>query len=79
MDSETGPQCESKKSFSSRQRLNLALRFYATGSFQEAIDDTDGASQATMSRIITRVSEVLASHSKDVIWFTVDDEILKKS
>ena len=54
------------------------MRFYVTGSFQEAISDTDGASQATMSRIITRASEVLSSHAKDVIWFTVDDEILKK-
>ena len=49
------------------------------GSFQEGIGDTDGASQATMSRIITRVSEVLASHAKDVIPFTADDEVLKKA
>ena len=63
LGSEIGPQCESEKSFSSRQRLNLALRFYETSSFQEAIGGTDGASQATMSRIITRVSEVLASHA----------------
>ena len=49
-----------------------------TGSFQEAIGDTDGESQATISRIITRASEVLASHAQDVIWFTVDNEILKK-
>ena len=49
-----------------------------TDSFQKAIGDTDGAVQATMSRIITRVSEVFASHAKDVIRFTVDDEILKK-
>ena len=61
------------------KRLCIALRFYAVGSYQEAIGDAEGASQSTMCRVISKVSKVLADHhAKDVIRFTVDEDILEE-
>ena len=40
-------------------RVLLALRFYATGSFQGVVGDTFGYPQGTVSRIIAEVSEAI--------------------
>lgn len=50
-------------------QLQVALRFYATGSFQLVQGDLLGLSQPTVSRIVRRVSEIIAGHSKDFIKF----------
>ena len=76
LDEDIGPKCESSTAFSSEQRLCLALSFYAVGSFQWSIGGGKGAGQATMCRVISRVSEVLATHADNIIRFCVDDEIL---
>ena len=75
-DEEIGPQCESSTVFTSEQRLCLALSFYTVGSFQWSIGGGEDASQSTMSRVISRVSEVLARHADNIIRFCADDEIL---
>ena len=78
LDDETGPIQHTNNAFTTKQRLNCALRFYATGSFQEAAADGEWGSQPNMSCFINRVSSVLANHSDDVIKFVVDKDICKK-
>lgn len=50
-------------------QLAAALRFYATGSHQQVIGDTLGLSQATMSRILVRVSSAICKLSDEFIKF----------
>lgn len=64
--------------FTIEQRICIALKFYATGSFQHEIGDGEGASQSSLSRIVARVSRVLASHADDIIKFSVDQTILDR-
>ena len=44
------------------QQVCLALRFYATGSFQHVAGDLHGLSVSLACRIVIRVSSALASH-----------------
>lgn len=46
-------------------QLQVALRFYATGSFQQVSGDLVGLSQPTISRIVKRVSISIAKLSDD--------------
>ncbi|XP_069702656.1 putative nuclease HARBI1 [Periplaneta americana] len=43
-------------------QLLICLRFYATGSFQIVIGDLCSLSQSTVSRVVNRVSRILALH-----------------
>lgn len=43
------------------QQFLIALRYYATGSFQIVMGDTAGVSKATVSRIVHRVSVAIAA------------------
>ena len=45
----------------------VALRFYASGTFQNVIADTAGLTQASVSRIISNITEILAEKSKNEI------------
>ena len=54
-------------------QLLLTLRFYATGTFQLACGDLCDISQPSASRIIKRVSEVIARLKKHYINFPADD------
>ena len=74
---EWAPKSGANKAFSIEQRLCLALRYYATGTFQRQIGDSEGASQSSSHRIISKVSKVLASHVSDVIQFSTDPDIFK--
>ncbi|KYN23472.1 hypothetical protein ALC57_04108 [Trachymyrmex cornetzi] len=49
-------------------QLLITLRFYATSSFQIVNGDLRGFSQATVSRIIARVSRIIASHLSILIF-----------
>ncbi|XP_036343191.1 putative nuclease HARBI1 isoform X2 [Rhagoletis pomonella] len=49
------------------EMLLLALRFYASGSFLISIADFCGVSVATASRVVNKVSNAIASISKDFI------------
>ena len=63
--------------FTVHQRLCIALRYYATGTFQCQIGDSEGASQSSTHRIIKKVSKVLASHANDIIHFSTDPDVFK--
>ena len=71
------PKSGANKALTVEQRLCIALRYYATGTFQRQIGDSEGASQASSQRIIRRVSKILASHVPDVIQFSTDPDIFK--
>ena len=74
---EFGPKSGANNAFSIEQRLCIALCYYATGTFQRQIGDSEGASQSSAHRIVRKVSEVLASHASDLINFSTDPEIFE--
>ncbi|XP_018399983.1 PREDICTED: putative nuclease HARBI1 [Cyphomyrmex costatus] len=55
-------------------QLLVTLRFYATSSFQIVNGDLRGFSQATVSRIIVRVSRIIASHLSEYINFFTEEK-----
>ncbi|PSN30448.1 hypothetical protein C0J52_27078 [Blattella germanica] len=57
------------------QQILLALRFYATGSFEIVIGDMNGVSKATVSRYVKKVSDVLATWRPRYINFPIGDEV----
>lgn len=57
-----------------RQQIMIALRFYASGSFLQVIGDTFGVDIATVSRVITRVTDALFHLKDDYIKFPTSDE-----
>lgn len=50
-----------KGGLSASMQIMIALRFYATGSFQEVIADTFGVSKGTVCTVIHKVSAVLVA------------------
>ena len=70
------PVANTNNAFSSMQKLCIALRFFATGTHQIEIGDGEGASQASVSRIVNQVSKVLSDHMDDVVAFNVDPDVL---
>lgn len=58
------------------QQLLITLRFYTTGTFQLVDGDLFGVSQSTISRVVKRVSEVIASHYNEVIRFPQGNALL---
>ena len=64
---------------SAENQFLTALRFYATGAFQELVGDSQGIHKSTVSRIISRVSSVLAKKLPKYVQFPVDDEGLKST
>ena len=64
--------------FTAEQKMCIALRYFATGTFQRQVGDSEGASQSSLHRIIHKVAESLASHADTVIKFSTDPQILKQ-
>lgn len=58
---------------SPRQQIMIALRFYATGNFLQVIGDTFGVDVATVSRVLTNVTDALFNLKDLVIQFPVTD------
>lgn len=54
---------------SPKLKLLIALRFYATGTFQTVLEDLFGVSQKSVSNCIKDVSSAIASLAKDEIMF----------
>jgi hypothetical protein len=48
-------------------QILVALRFYASGSFQNVVADSSGLSQQSVSKIITSVSNILADKARNEI------------
>ena len=74
---EFAPKSNANHAFTVEQRLCIALRYYATGTFQRQIGDSEGGSQSSIHRIVTQVSKVLASHLPDVVQFSTDPAMFK--
>ena len=74
---EFSPKSGTNHAFTTKQRLCIALRYYATGTFQREIGDAEGASQSSIHRIIKKVSKVLASHINDVVQFSTDPDVFR--
>ena len=74
---EFSPKSGANNAFTTEQRLCIALRYFATGTFQREIGDAEGASQSSIQRIIKKVSKVLASHVNDVVQFSMDPNVYK--
>ncbi|RWS20268.1 putative nuclease HARBI1-like protein [Leptotrombidium deliense] len=67
--------CEWKSStITAEQQLLVVLRFHATGSVQKVQGDMIGFSQPTISRVVSRVSEVLAKLAGEYIVFPPAEE-----
>jgi len=57
------------------QQILIALRFYATGNFQQVIGDTLGVDKSTVSRVVQNVTDALLKWTDDVIsWPTEDNK-----
>ena len=76
LGNELVPKATTNNAFTATQRLCIALRFYATGTHQCEVGDGEGASQASVSRIVRHVTEVLSNHADDLITFSLDHDIL---
>lgn len=59
---------------STTTQLLIALRFYATGTFQDVMGDGIGVSQSHTSVVVKEVSHVLASLSPDFIRLPSEEE-----
>ncbi|XP_018007920.1 putative nuclease HARBI1 [Hyalella azteca] len=53
-------------------QILVALRFYASGSFQNIVADSSGLSQQSVSKIITSVSNILAERARNEIKMPAD-------
>lgn len=60
-------------------KILAALRFYASGSFQQVTGDTVHISQPSMSRIITEVTNSLTRYLQDVIQFPKPNDAARLS
>ena len=71
------PLASTNHAFTAMQKLCIALRFYATGTHQIGVGDGEGASQASVSRIVNQVSEALADQADQLIVFSLDPDVMK--
>ncbi|XP_052760293.1 putative nuclease HARBI1 [Mya arenaria] len=56
-----------------RQQIMIALRFYATGNFLQVIGDTFGVDVATVSRVVTAVTDCIFDMKDSAIQFPTTD------
>lgn len=59
-------------------QVMVALRFFATGTFQSVVGDTVGISQPTISRIIHRVSRALVGQMPAWVYLPSQEEAEKQ-
>ncbi|XP_064637860.1 putative nuclease HARBI1 [Lineus longissimus] len=61
----------------SRTQLLVALRYFATGSFQIVSGDLQGVSQPSASRIVKKVSRAIARHRGQIIRFPTGQDAVR--
>ena len=61
------------------QQVPIALRYFASGSFLQAVGDTMGVDKGTVSRCIQRVSHALAAKTNQFIKWPSDQRKKKLS
>ena len=74
---EIAPKAHTNHAFTAEQKMCIALRYFATGTFQRQIGDSEGASQSSLHRIVHLVADALAAHADSIINFSTDPEIFK--
>ena len=77
LGNEIKPLAKTNNAFSEMQKMCIALRFYATGSHQMCVGDGEGASQASVSRIVKQVTLALAGHVNDLVSFHIDQDVME--
>ena len=77
LGNEIKPIAHTNNAFIEMQKMCIALRFYATGSHQMSVGDGEGASQASVSRIVKQVTLALAGHVNDLVCFHVDQDVME--
>ena len=70
------PKAYTNKAFTPMQKLCITLRFLATGTHQMEVGDGEGASQASVSRIVRQVCAALPDKADDLVVFSLDPDIL---
>ena len=70
------PLKKTNNAFTTEQKICIALRYYATGAQQTEIGDGEGASQASVSRIVNQVTDVFSKACSNVVKFSLDGDIL---
>ena len=75
---EIAPKAMTNNAFTAEQKMCIALRYFATGTFQRQIGDSEGASQSSLHRIVHQVASALAPHADTLIQFSTEPQILKE-
>lgn len=57
----------------------IALRFYATGSFLEVIGDTLNVGKATVSRVVTEVTNAIVRHMGKFIAMPDNENVIRRT
>ena len=70
------PLKKTNNAFTAEQKMCIGLRYYATGAQQTEIGDGEGASQASVSRIVNQVTDIFSKACSSVVKFSLDQEIL---
>ena len=71
------PKVATNNAFTPMQKICITLRFLATGTHQIEVGDGEGASHASVSRIVKQVCGILAEQTDQLVTFTLDPDILK--
>ena len=71
-------KANTNNAFTPMQKLCITLRFFATGTHQMEVGDGEGASQASVSRIVRQVCSVLAEEADQLVVFSLDPDILRQ-
>ncbi|XP_060576823.1 putative nuclease HARBI1, partial [Ruditapes philippinarum] len=71
-------QTRRNQALTPRQQILITLRFLATGNFMQVIGDTFGMDIASVSRVITKVTDILFGLKDQVIKFPMTDTDRRK-
>ena len=58
------------------EQVLISLRFYASGSFLQVIGDTFGVDKATVSRVLSGVTQALAARQDQFIKWPANEELI---
>ena len=77
LEGKIAAKCGRNGAYASKDRILMALNYYANGSYQYILADTMHTSQATVSRMVRRVTDALLDFNDTFISFSTDEEQLK--
>lgn len=75
LEDDLRPKTRRSHSLSVNEQLEIALRFYASGTFQSVVGFSSKVKQPTVSRVVSRVTDAIIRHSSDMIkWPTLQQQ-----